>query len=46
MVVGEVRSDKAFGFACRQETTICRDLDVVVLRVNCQSLVNVVCRIL
>ena len=33
VVVGELRADKSFGFACRKETTICRDLDVAILKV-------------
>ena len=41
MVVGELRSDRAFGFACRQETTICRDLDVVILRVSSPTSTNI-----
>ena len=33
MIVGELRADNSYGFACRKETTICRDLDVAILRV-------------
>ena len=33
MVVGELRDDRSYGFACRKETTICRDLDVAILKV-------------
>ena len=33
MVVGELRDDRSYGFACRKDTTICRDLDVAILKV-------------
>ena len=34
IIVGEQRSDRDYGFACRKDTTICRDLDVAILRVT------------
>ena len=34
MVVGELRAERAYGFACRKDINICRDLDVAILKVS------------
>ena len=34
MVVGELKAERAYGFACRKDINICRDLDVAILKVS------------